>query len=420
MLTINGAGDFDHFDSPKKSSLPALHKANPAPSFAPSTPNIKSLNLFRNPAFTTPQRTIDTDFSSGPENQSSPLADNEDTPEQPMRSGTTPTNSTLVMFQGKRSEMGSPSKNFPRICTPGRAERRPYLYTAISRRGLKRRRRDVEGRDTRLARRRPSDESDYEDPNPSHGSSAPPKTTATPPHEVGIIPSILTFVDAHPDLPDVLSRYAQFMLNLFFVGLLMFIVYCFFATIRSDVDEASREVAAETMAEMVACTREFKSNKCDSAERVPAMESMCNSWQKCMDRDPAMVGRARVSAQTFAEIITSFAEGISYKTMVCELFDPGLRHNRANATLQLFCSILFLGFWGISNVSLSVFRHKRQHYESDFQSRNPHPQHIGLSRGGSDAYFQYPGQKAQVSMGMTNQGHGREETESSGKQLDYR
>ena len=323
MLTGYGVGDFDHFDSPQKHSLLALQKTNSAPSFAPSTPNTKSLNPFRNSAFTTPQRSIDTDFSSGPENQSSPLADNEDTPQQTMRSGAAPTTGTLVMFQGKRSEKGSPSKNLPRPYTPGWSERKPYVKTAVSRRGLKRRRRDVEGRDTRLAHRRPSDDSDYEDHDPSRGSSAPPKTT-TPPQEIGIIPSILTFVDAHPDLPDVLSRYAQFMLNLFFVGLLMFIVYCFFATIRSDVDEASREVAAETMAEMVACIREFKSNKCDSAERVPAMESMCNSWQKCMDRDPAMVGRARVSAQTFAEIITSFAEGISYKTMVCKLPNPGL------------------------------------------------------------------------------------------------
>lgn len=419
MLTSNGAGDFDHFDSPQKPSLPALQKPNPAPSFAPSTPNIKFLNSFRNAAFTTPQRTIDTDFSSGPENQSSPLADNEDTPEQPMRSGAAPTNGTLVMFQGRTSEKGSPSKNFTRPCTPGWGERKPYVNTAVSRRGLKRRRRDVEGRDTRLARRRPSDDSDYEDHDPSRGNSAPPKTT-TPPQEIGIIPSILTFVDAHPDLPDVLSRYAQFMLNLFFVGLLMFIVYCFFATIRSDVDEASREVAAETMAEMVACTREFKSNKCDSAERVPAMESMCNSWQKCMDRDPAMVGRARVSAQTFAEIITSFAEGISYKTMVCKKTGLRLPHNRANTSLQFFCTILFLGFWGISNVSLSVFRHKRQHYEPDFQNRNPNRQQVGLSRVGSDAYFQYPGQKAQVSMGISNQGYGREETDSPGKQSEYR
>lgn len=35
-----------------------------------------------------------------------------------------------------------------------------------------------------------------------------------------------------------------------------------------------------------------------------------------MNRDPTVVGRAKVSAETFAEIINSFIEPISYKTMV--------------------------------------------------------------------------------------------------------
>ena len=329
----SNVGDYDDFDSPKKPFLPASTDLQASYSLSTSTPKLPA--QFRNPSFTTPRRQIETDFSSGPENQSSPLADNEDTPEQPLRNNGIDSMGAQVMFQGNKSDQKSPTKSiFGDYSTPGRAEHPrqdklsdtgafkkliPYLSgrhynDAVARRVLKRRRRDAEGRDVRLARHRPRDESDDEH-NSRQRDSSPSKTIAEP-QKIGTIPSILTFVHAHPDLPDILSRYAQFLLNLFFVALLMFVVYCFLATIRSDVDEASREVAAETMAEMVACTREFKANKCDSADRVPAMESMCNSWQKCMNRDPAMVGRARVSAQTFAEIITSFAEGISYKTMV--------------------------------------------------------------------------------------------------------
>ena len=316
-LLTDELGDFDHFDSPRKPSLPTLRTLDSRSSNTSSTPVTKAPMQFRSSAFTTPRKPIEIDFSSGPENQSSPLADNEDTPEPPAKSDTAPTDNALVMFHGNEHDSRSPTRSIFDSHMPGRGEifRKPYPG-AMVRRAHKRRRRGAEGRDVRILRRHPSDASDYEY-HDQPGSSGGPAHTNASPREIGLIPSILTFVDAHPNLPDVLSRYAQFLLNLFFVGVLMFIVYCFFATIRSDVDEASREVAAETMAEMVACTREFKSNKCDSADRVPAMESMCNSWQKCMDRDPAMVGRARVSAQTFAEIITSFAEGISYKTMVC-------------------------------------------------------------------------------------------------------
>lgn len=324
ILTKTHVGDFDYFDSPKKPSMSTL--PNSQAYALPTTPLMKSLPQFRNPSFTTPRKTFDTDFSSGPENQSSPLADNEDTPEPPSRSGMPNTNGAMVQFGGIRSESKPYAMGiFGKHTTPATLARsdvalRKSHTDAIARRAHKRRRRDLD-RDVRLVRRRPSDESDYEEESEGRNSGGPSQL-APAPQEIGLIPSVLTFMEAHPNLPDVLSRYAQFLLNLFFVSLLIVIMYCSWATIRSDVDEASREVAAETMAEMVLCTREFKANKCDSVDRVPAMESMCNSWEKCMNRDPTMVGRARVSAQTFAEIITSFADRISYKTMVSLALHP--------------------------------------------------------------------------------------------------
>lgn len=51
-----------------------------------------------------------------------------------------------------------------------------------------------------------------------------------------------------------------------------------------------------------------------------------------MNRDPTVVGRARVSAETFAEIVNSFIEPISYKTMVCQPFE-----------FLLMVDILFVG-----------------------------------------------------------------------------
>ena len=67
---------------------------------------------------------------------------------------------------------------------------------------------------------------------------------------------------------------------------------------------------------MAVCSKEYLENRCAPSTRVPAMEKACMAWEKCMNRDPSVVGRARVSAETFAEIINSFIEPISYKTMV--------------------------------------------------------------------------------------------------------
>jgi Di-sulfide bridge nucleocytoplasmic transport domain len=72
---------------------------------------------------------------------------------------------------------------------------------------------------------------------------------------------------------------------------------------------------------MAVCTKEYLQNRCAPGTRVPAMEKACLAWEKCMNRDPSVVGRARVSAETFAEIINSFIEPISYKTMVTRFTD---------------------------------------------------------------------------------------------------
>lgn len=58
-----------------------------------------------------------------------------------------------------------------------------------------------------------------------------------------------------------------------------------------------------------------------------------------MNRDPAVVGRAKVSAETFAEIINSFVEPISYKTMA-------------------FFAIMVFGFLFLSNYAFGYARSK--------------------------------------------------------------
>ena len=133
---------------------------------------------------------------------------------------------------------------------------------------------------------------------------------------MGVIPSILTFIDAHPTLPNTLSIYVQFFLNLFLAFLVMYVLFGIFTTIRNDIDEKAISESSEILAEMASCAREFKENRCERETRVPAMESVCNNWEKCMQRDPYKVGRSRLSAGMFAEIFNSFIEPISMKAIV--------------------------------------------------------------------------------------------------------
>lgn len=148
-------------------------------------------------------------------------------------------------------------------------------------------------------------------------------------------------VNDHRDLPYIASGYLQLFFNLFLLGVLLYFLVSFIWTIQADVNKKVEEYSAEILSEMSICSKEYLENRCSPDQRVPAMQMACQAWEKCMERDPALVGRARVSAETFAEIVNSLIEPISYKTMI-------------------FCLVLVFGSLFVSNFAFGILRH-RQH-----------------------------------------------------------
>lgn len=295
------------FESPSKPAL-SQSDTNSAlfdPSTHPATP-------FRNPSFTTPRKPFDAELfseASGAESSPAENADAEDTPE------TIKTSAEMTAFTS-----GFPRRKpiFGRYGgnllggSPGRGEirRGRHADTAIQK---VRKRKRIE-RDYALVngRRGSSDlESDSADTKP-HGKRKHPDLQSSQ----SWIASVLSFIEAKPALPYILSYYAQLLLNYFLVGFVIYLVWCFFLTIRADVDKESEAQIGAVRAEMAQCAAQYVENKCAKSTRLPALETVCESWEACMNRDPSHVGRARVSAHTFAVIFNSFVEPISWKAMV--------------------------------------------------------------------------------------------------------
>ena len=216
-------------------------------------------------------------------------------------------------FEGKRPYKKSSSPGlFSKFSSLGRGEvgQRSHLTVTRSKGRIQKRRRRDGDPDVRSAPRCSSNDSDFEEnPGSSEGNQ-----------QMGFIPSVLTFIDAHPGLPNTLSYYVQFLLNLFLALCVMYVLYGIFSTISNDISERAMMESSEILAEMAVCAREFKENKCERDSRVPAMEMVCNNWEKCMQRDPYKVGRSRLSAGMFAEIVNSFIEPISLKAIVRSFF----------------------------------------------------------------------------------------------------
>ncbi|KAF2865922.1 Di-sulfide bridge nucleocytoplasmic transport domain-containing protein [Massariosphaeria phaeospora] len=147
----------------------------------------------------------------------------------------------------------------------------------------------------------------------------------------------LSWVEAHPQLPSVLSYYLQLSVNLVLALAFFTVVYKVWSGVMSDVDlEASRSMT-DIMMEIAACARNFRENRCDN--RVPAMEAACDNWESCMNRDPRKVARASVTARTFAMIFNSFVDEFSYKSMI-------------------FTAIIIFGGFNLSNWAFGLIRAK--------------------------------------------------------------
>lgn len=118
-----------------------------------------------------------------------------------------------------------------------------------------------------------------------------------------------------PDLPDVLARFLQLGCHFILFLFVLYYVRTGIKMVAMDIDQKSDEYSLEFIQEMATCRKEYETNRCAKDTRVPAMNAVCDAWEACMNKDPSVVGRARVSAETFAEILNAFIEPISWKTM---------------------------------------------------------------------------------------------------------
>lgn len=232
-------------------------------------------------------------------------ADNEDTPEQPTK---TNKRNSLFNIYGRFAP------------SPGRGEipRVKHYSNALARRVEKRRRRDRElGRQIRVDS---DDESDR--PSSSEGRNgkatkqANNQTVEQQPSRISSFSEFFALLEAHPNVPSVLSWWAQLVVNLALFSLFVYVLFAFVSAIRTEIEQAADEVSAGILAEMAACAKSYVDNKCGGGDRLPALESVCENWERCMNRDPAKVGRAKVTAETIAIIINSFIDPISWKAIV--------------------------------------------------------------------------------------------------------
>ncbi|KAF9457462.1 Di-sulfide bridge nucleocytoplasmic transport domain-containing protein [Collybia nuda] len=137
------------------------------------------------------------------------------------------------------------------------------------------------------------------------------------------------------DLPYVLLGYLQFLFNLSLLLLFLYVVVQFILTVQRDVEQRISEYSMDIVQEIAICALQYKTNLC-ATNAIPAMAQQCANWETCMNRDPAIVGRAKVGAEMIAEVVNGFVEPISWKALAFTLTSLSFLTVFINSLLSLY------------------------------------------------------------------------------------
>jgi hypothetical protein len=265
--------------------------------FSPSTPHSKLpiAPPFRTPSFTTPRYDFDT-----PSKDSDAFSTPGDTQETDSEAPTPEAQLIQILRSGKKSNVKSLTVTPSRVS--GRGElRRGHAVTKPARW-----RRPIVK--VEIGRGYGSDDSE-EEPD----STPAPKTSRNARKQKGAAED---WIKTHSHLPLIMMQYVLLFFWMSFVFSAVWIMYNCYQTVTQDVEFKVQESSSKVSDQMTECSKQYLQNRCAPDIRVPAIEHQCQEWERCMNQDPKKIGRARVSAVTFAEIINSFVNGLGFKTLV--------------------------------------------------------------------------------------------------------
>lgn len=304
------------------------------------------VSKYRNPSFTTPQKELEHEIfseTSGIESSPGEQGDLEETPDH----SKSPQIAPVIINSGtiRQPIFGKYGTDFLGS-SPSRTDHRRGKYGKTIVQKMRKRKR-IE-RDFALCQ---NSESDSDSNIKSKNSKTKNPKVRVETSQPTFLASFFNYIESHPNLPNVLSFYAQLTVNLFIAGLMIFGIFTFWTTVRADVDRASEQERSVALAQIAKCAHDFVLNGCASNSRPPVMEIPCNEFDLCMNRDPDSVGRARISAHTFAQIFNSFIEPISYKAMI-------------------FIVLIIIVTIVVNNVAFGLYRSKSHSQHSPFPHLN--------------------------------------------------
>lgn len=142
-----------------------------------------------------------------------------------------------------------------------------------------------------------------------------------------------------PRRAGVLASYLQLSFNTVFLATVLFLFFEFIIMVRNDVRHKLSLRLASDLLSMEVCRKNYDDNGCMPDTMVPALDGLCAHWAQCMDQDPEDLRPYQSGvlwAQTLAEIVNSFVEPISLRSILVILVTTCAILVVTNAAFKLY------------------------------------------------------------------------------------
>ncbi|KAJ1607815.1 hypothetical protein OJ253_2163 [Cryptosporidium canis] len=111
------------------------------------------------------------------------------------------------------------------------------------------------------------------------------------------------------------EEFIRLIFNIIIVFITLYIIFGIIFVIKNDIESKIQISITNILDEMSLCSKHYVENKCQPEYRVPAMESKCTEWERCMSQNPTIIARKSIfTAQIIGEIINTFFDQISLKS----------------------------------------------------------------------------------------------------------
>ncbi|EIJ88735.1 hypothetical protein NEPAR06_1274 [Nematocida parisii] len=113
----------------------------------------------------------------------------------------------------------------------------------------------------------------------------------------------------------ILQAYLSLILNVFIVGLMILLVVKGVVMIKNDIEVRVNTSIMDQKTRISDCAREYRINRCNPEDRVPAVEKQCQEWEKCMAQDPIKQELSKIVLRMLSEGAEELMGSLSVRTV---------------------------------------------------------------------------------------------------------